>query len=145
MASLPQWTWVWATSGRWWRTEKPGMLQSMGLQRVGHNWATEQQSHLIHLPWLNNNIWYFFLLSFYTIFLLPELLIDMYSNSENCFLAETQIESIKYPFDKFLRIEVWSVWQTSWSKISSEPVRFFLGLLWDIIYSVLQGRTALLG
>ena len=43
--------------------------------------------------------------SFYTIFLLPELLIDMYCNSENCFLAKTQIASIKYPFDKFLRIE----------------------------------------
>ena len=43
MASLTQWTWVWASSGRWWRTGKPGMLQSMGLQRVGHNWVTEQQ------------------------------------------------------------------------------------------------------
>ena len=42
MASLTQWTWVWANSGRWWRAGKPGMLQSMGLQRVGHNWATEQ-------------------------------------------------------------------------------------------------------
>ena len=37
------WTWVWASSGRWWRTGKPGVLQSMGLQRVGHNWVTEQQ------------------------------------------------------------------------------------------------------
>ena len=42
MASPIQWTWVWANSGRWWRTEKPGMLQSMGLQRDGHNLATEQ-------------------------------------------------------------------------------------------------------
>ena len=41
MASLTQWTWVWASSGRWWRTGKPGMLQSMGSQRVGHVWATE--------------------------------------------------------------------------------------------------------
>ena len=32
MASLTQWTWVWASSGRWGRTWKPGMLQSMGLQ-----------------------------------------------------------------------------------------------------------------
>ena len=37
------WTWVWANSWRLWSTGKPGMLQSMGLQRVGHNWATEQQ------------------------------------------------------------------------------------------------------
>ena len=39
---LTQWTWVWANSGRWWRTKKPGMLKSIGLQRVGHDWATEQ-------------------------------------------------------------------------------------------------------
>ena len=43
MASPTQWTWVWANSRRWWRIGKPGMLQSMGSQRVGHNWATEQQ------------------------------------------------------------------------------------------------------
>ena len=43
MASPTQWTWVWVNSGRWWRTGKPGVLQSMGLQRVGHDWATEQQ------------------------------------------------------------------------------------------------------
>ena len=41
MASLTQWTWVWVSSrSRWW-TGKPGVLQSMGLQRVGHNWLTE--------------------------------------------------------------------------------------------------------
>ena len=34
-------TWVWAISRNWWRTEKPGVLQSMGLQRVGHDWVTE--------------------------------------------------------------------------------------------------------
>ena len=33
--------WVWASSGSWWWTGKPGMLQSMGSQRVGHDWATE--------------------------------------------------------------------------------------------------------
>ena len=41
MASLTQWTWVWVSSGSWWWTERPGMLQSMGPQRVGHDWATE--------------------------------------------------------------------------------------------------------
>ena len=30
MASPTQWTWVWASSGSWWRTGKPGVLQSMG-------------------------------------------------------------------------------------------------------------------
>ena len=43
MASLTQWTWVWANSGRQWRTGKPGVLQSMVSQRVGHDLATKQQ------------------------------------------------------------------------------------------------------
>ena len=43
MASLIQWTWVWASSRRWRRTGKPGMLQSTESRRVGHDWATEQQ------------------------------------------------------------------------------------------------------
>ena len=32
MASPTRWTWVWASSGSWWWTGKPGVLQSMGLQ-----------------------------------------------------------------------------------------------------------------
>ena len=43
MASQTQWTWFWAGSGRWWRTGMPRVLQSMGLQRVQYDWATEQQ------------------------------------------------------------------------------------------------------
>ena len=41
MASPTQWTWVWVNSGSWWWTGRPGMLQSVGSQRVGHDWATE--------------------------------------------------------------------------------------------------------
>ena len=41
MASLIRWTWVWASSGSWWWTGKPGVLQPMGLQRVRHDWMTE--------------------------------------------------------------------------------------------------------
>ena len=41
MASLTQWTWVWVNSRSWWWAERPGVLQSMGSQRVGHDWATE--------------------------------------------------------------------------------------------------------
>ena len=44
MASPIQWTWAWANSGSWWWAEKSGMpvwLQSMGSQRVGHDWETE--------------------------------------------------------------------------------------------------------
>ena len=47
MASLTQWTWIWANSGKQWRTGEPGTLQSIQLQRVGHGWVTEQQQ--IHI------------------------------------------------------------------------------------------------
>ena len=41
MASSTQWTWVWASSRKWWRTEKPGMLQSVGLEKVRHDWLND--------------------------------------------------------------------------------------------------------
>ena len=41
MASPTQWTWVWVNSWSWWWTGRPGMLQSMGLQSVRHDRATE--------------------------------------------------------------------------------------------------------
>ena len=41
MTSLTQWTWVWASSGNWWWAGKTGVLQSMGLQRVEHDWVTK--------------------------------------------------------------------------------------------------------
>ena len=47
IASPAQWAWVWASSRSWWRTGKPDMLQSMGLKRVGYNWATKQQQQSI--------------------------------------------------------------------------------------------------
>ena len=43
MASLTQWTWVWACSRRWWRARTPAVLQSWGSQRVGQG------------LWLNSN------------------------------------------------------------------------------------------
>jgi len=46
MASLTQWTRVWASSGKWWRTGKPGMLQSMGVTKNQiplSDWTKKQQ------------------------------------------------------------------------------------------------------
>ena len=43
-AFLTQWTWVWANSGRWWKTGEPGVLQSVASQRVGHNLVTKQNT-----------------------------------------------------------------------------------------------------
>ena len=45
MASLTQWTWVWVNSKSWWWIGRPGILQSMGLQRVRHNLAAEQHEN----------------------------------------------------------------------------------------------------
>ena len=57
MTPLIQWAWTRANSRRQWATGKPGMLQSMGLQKVGYNLATENNSHLwvlMTLPSLNS-------------------------------------------------------------------------------------------
>ena len=43
MASPTRWTWVWASSESWWWTGKPGVLQSVGSQRIGHDRVTAQQ------------------------------------------------------------------------------------------------------
>ena len=50
MASPTLWTWVWASSGSWWWTGKPGVLQSMGSQRGRHDWATE-------VNWTHDKSW----------------------------------------------------------------------------------------
>ena len=50
LASPTQCTWVWLGSGSWWCTGRPGVLQSMGSQRVRHDWATE-------LKLTNQNLW----------------------------------------------------------------------------------------
>ena len=52
MASLTHWTWVWVNSGSWWWTGRPGVLQSMGSQRVGHDWATELKWPEVDTPGL---------------------------------------------------------------------------------------------
>ena len=51
MASPTRWTWVWVDSGNWWWTGRPSVLWFMGLQRVGHDWATE-------LNWRYSSLWH---------------------------------------------------------------------------------------
>ena len=50
IVSPTQWIWVWVNSGSWWWPGRPGMLQSMGSQRVRHNWATELNWIFIFFP-----------------------------------------------------------------------------------------------
>ena len=51
MASLTQRTWVWVSSRSWWWTGRPGILPSLGSQRVRNNWAYE-------LKWTEVTIWH---------------------------------------------------------------------------------------
>ena len=64
MASLIQWTWVWVNSGSWWWTGRPGMLQSMGLQRVGLNWVSELNRTVLLNNFLNLEIIWVWILLF---------------------------------------------------------------------------------
>ena len=51
MASPTWWTWVWVNSRSWWWTGRPGVLQSMGPQRIGYDWVTERNwSHREYVP-----------------------------------------------------------------------------------------------
>ena len=50
MASPTRWIWVWASSGSWWWTGKPGVPQSMVSQRVRQDWVTE-------LSWYNVTVY----------------------------------------------------------------------------------------
>ena len=52
---INQWTWIWANSGRQWKTGEPGVLQSMGSQGVRHDLETEQQQQTIK----NTNVTFF--------------------------------------------------------------------------------------
>ena len=49
MISLTRWTWVWVSSRSWWWAGKPGVLQSVGSQRVRHDWVTK-------LNWLRHGL-----------------------------------------------------------------------------------------
>ena len=57
MASPVQWTWTWANFGKWRRTKRAGMLQSMGSQRGEHDWATEQQPQDTLIPNIDFELW----------------------------------------------------------------------------------------
>ena len=54
MVSLTQWTWVWVNSGTWWWTGRPSVLQSMGSQRVWHDWA--ELKHFFKISFLEKYV-----------------------------------------------------------------------------------------
>ena len=96
-ASATQWTWVWIHSGSWWQTGKPDVLQSMGLQRVGHDWATE-------LSWLRTNGSHQFLIS-----LLIEAEKQCFKSQNRYFRLDIRVISFSDGFDKLCNGLSWEV------------------------------------
>ena len=55
MASPTRWTWICTSSGSWWWIGMPGMLQSMGSQRVRHDWVTELKNCFLIFKWFKKS------------------------------------------------------------------------------------------
>ena len=80
MASQTQWSCVWVNSGTWWWTGRPGVLQSMGLQRVRQDWVIELNWTLIecvlwvyfkHFSQLSPLLYTEFKMALYSGFIIP--------------------------------------------------------------------------
>ena len=86
MASPTRWTCVWVNSRSWWWTGRPGVLQFMGSQRVGHDWATELNWSL--LGYFCDNILFILFLNTVSkpIFFIKILFIAPYQNHSHVFL-----------------------------------------------------------
>ena len=112
MASPTQWTWVWVDSRSWWWTGRPGVLQSMGLQRAGHDWATE-------MNWLmgpDAMILVFWMLSFKPTF------------SLSSFTFIKRLFSSRFLPWGWYHLHMWGCWYfscQSWFQVMSHPVPHF--------------------
>ena len=94
MISPIQWTWVWASSRSWWRTGKPVMLQFMRLQRVRHNWATEQQQ--LRGMWVLEKR-----------YSCPDLVSDHKADNEVRRMSEAKARAACYGGSTEVRLRVW--------------------------------------
>ena len=65
MTSLTQRTWIWANSGRQWKTGKPGVLKPMRSQRVRHDLVTEKQNFLVRSVFTHHLLWVHLLIFLY--------------------------------------------------------------------------------
>ena len=59
MVSPTRWTWVWVNSGSWWWTGRTGVFQSMGSQRVGHDWTELIWTELLIISEISSFMFYF--------------------------------------------------------------------------------------
>ena len=111
IVSLTQWTWVWAISGSWWWTGRPGVLQSMGLQRVRHDWVTE-------LNWMfkdfkNNLTLYIHHHFFFFKFLFISYLFLFFNCARSSLLCRLFSSCGEYRL-----LSSWGAWASHWSVFS---------------------------
>ena len=130
MASATRWTWVWVNSGSWWWTGRLGMLQSMGSQRVGHDWVTEQNwTEPMALYWAV--LWIPFLkprCGYYVLILFQNFKSNNYNVTELCILY---FKKHHVWFELLLILPEPIQTSPSIAPIPSHP--FHLTLLWGLI------------
>ena len=106
MALPTWWTWVWASSGSWWWTGKPGTLQSTGSQRVRHDWVTEMDTSFIEI---HSNHWDF-----------PLNFIEVQLTTTNCILPTKfhLVKAMVFPLVMY-GCESWTVKKAERGKINA--------------------------
>ena len=99
MASPTQWTWVSVNSRSWWWTGRPGVLQSMGSQRVGHDWVTDWTALIF--CWMrdkreNHLLMYFWLFCLFSLFVKSNWLRKYFLSTinENSFLQANPVNFV---------------------------------------------------
>ena len=98
MASQTQWTWVWVSSGSCWWTGKSVVLQSMGSQRVRHDWATELNWTDVHMCChIDKKITFFWVYRFVWV----ECLRVQNTQTEFVFFPPDQLSSAAFPFSVY--------------------------------------------
>ena len=97
--------WVWVNSGRWWKTEKPGEMQSMELQRVGYDLETEQQQFVSSL-WSSHTAGAYWLWQKREIVVKACLSFDCHLNQQKRMISGLHKETINLDF----------LWLCSWHR-----------------------------
>ena len=127
MASPTRCTWVWVNSGSWWWTGKPGVLQSMGSQRVGHDWATE-------LNWTETVSGQVTLCASIFLLLVSEVAVASFSKfPANAailwFRCSWKVECIFFFFSKWKSIFQWA-WESILQLFSPQGLQLISCVLW---------------
>ena len=140
-ASPTQWTWVWVNSGSWWWTGRPGELQSIGLQRIGHDWVTElnwtelkfQHTDLSPTKFLSHTLITFdFYWDYGTYHRLPGIILIC------VFIYLLQIFPLPNHTQSYLRTSIWFYFCLSQSLPGKVMMIYVPGFFFQIIHLVVQ-------